>query len=93
MNENVFQSKSTQSANTLAANPTAQTDLLRSPTIAQKTIVTSAEQEENVSAQSSLPSKESDSFSDMVKNVAQRVFHVQQKPSNTQVESKFFFFT
>lgn len=48
------------------------------------------EQEENVSSQTTaLTGKESESFSDMVKNVAQRVFHVQQKPSTSQVESKY----
>lgn len=78
--------KSSQSGNTLTSSSN-QTDLLRSPTIAQKVINVAVEQDESANSQnSSLSNKDNESFSDMVKNVAQRVFHVQQKSSNPQVE-------
>ncbi|XP_054719681.1 nonsense-mediated mRNA decay factor SMG9-like isoform X2 [Uloborus diversus] len=73
--------KSNQSGNTLATTSSVQNELLKSPTIVQK--VSSSTEDESATASAN---KETESFSDLVKNVAQRVFHVQQKPSIGQTD-------
>ncbi|GFT45173.1 protein SMG9 [Nephila pilipes] len=74
--------KATQGGNALAS-PSVQTELLKSPTIAQKTSVAS-EQDDGTSSHGTPSTSKDDSFSDLVKNVAQRVYLVQQKPTITQ---------
>ncbi|GBM02241.1 Protein SMG9 [Araneus ventricosus] len=79
--------KTVQASSTLAS-PGVQTELLKSPSIAQKTS-SAGEQDESTSAHGTpSASKENDSFSDLVKNVAQRVFHVQQKPAAAQSDGE-----
>ncbi|KAG8187784.1 hypothetical protein JTE90_025822 [Oedothorax gibbosus] len=57
------------------ANPSVPNELLKSPTIVQKNPVTVETDDAGHSG------NKDESFSDLVKNVAQRVFHVQQKPA------------
>ncbi|XP_071042141.1 nonsense-mediated mRNA decay factor SMG9 isoform X2 [Parasteatoda tepidariorum] len=80
--------KVNQSSNVLAS-PNIQTELLRSPTVVQKASSVTPEIEDSaiIVQGAASTSKDSDSFSDLVKNVAHRVFHVQQKPVTTQSES------
>ncbi|XP_035207007.1 protein SMG9-like, partial [Stegodyphus dumicola] len=80
--------KSNQSANTLTTNPTTQTELLKSPTIAQKSSSSSEQDEISVAASSTSSANKDDPFSDVVKNVVQRFFHVQQKTSASQSEGE-----
>ncbi|GIX80258.1 protein SMG9 [Caerostris darwini] len=75
--------KTPQSGNSLAS-PSIQTELLRSPTIAQKTSNVSEQDDSTSTHSTASASKDNESFPDIVKSVNHRVVHVQQKPPTVQ---------